>query len=478
MFFLLSPSTSKIDHSPYKKYNEHWKDPSQTNLIWLGLLFAILNINMLAYHQHSTHHHPYQGRAEPLFHLYRTRTAQCLLSGDMAKCLPYTIEALRLNATAELNRRDDNRRGLWLTTGVLLRAAINMGYHRDPSSLSLLQAEYRRRTWLAVVSMDNMASFMGGFPPSADCYGADTAEPRNLHEWELTADAKEEELLLLPPSRPLTEQTAVTYLIVKGRLSAALRCVTELQQRSGRRPAAAVYDRVVDVDGMLYEAYANFPPQMKVEEEGTTTTMTQIKPTAAWRNMSLFCMYHMGMLTLHRRFVTVGITTTTTTDGCRLSRERCVVSALALLAFQKRAFEKPELHARAQMREVLALAAMVLCLELEVRRKKVVPSTSSVVVDDKTILQALRDSCECWAKVAETLEDARRVHRLLVGMVESGGGAGKEQPVSSHTMSPPQVLPDDGGFLGAEGFSLVAEDDMMDFNWVRSVMFSCFPPSV
>lgn len=72
----------------------------------------------------------------------------------MAKCLPYTVETLRFNATAELNRGDDNRRGLWIISAVVVRAAINMGYHRDPSALvpgiSPLQAEYRRRAWLSV----------------------------------------------------------------------------------------------------------------------------------------------------------------------------------------------------------------------------------------------------------------------------------------------------------------------------------------
>jgi len=33
----------------------------------------------------------------------------------------------RYNETAELNRKDDNSRGLWMMTGGTVRAAINMG---------------------------------------------------------------------------------------------------------------------------------------------------------------------------------------------------------------------------------------------------------------------------------------------------------------------------------------------------------------
>jgi len=44
----------------------------------------------------------YEGRSEALFQLYRMRTAQCLQSGDISKCFPYTVETLRFNATQEV----------------------------------------------------------------------------------------------------------------------------------------------------------------------------------------------------------------------------------------------------------------------------------------------------------------------------------------------------------------------------------------
>jgi hypothetical protein len=71
------------------------------------LLFSILGITMLSYHQFDEPPE-YEGISESLFQLYRQRTAQCLIIGDIAKCLPYTLETLRLNASAELNRKDDN----------------------------------------------------------------------------------------------------------------------------------------------------------------------------------------------------------------------------------------------------------------------------------------------------------------------------------------------------------------------------------
>ena len=210
---------------------------------------------MLAFYQHGEPSE-YQGLSESLFQLYRMRTAQCLLSGDISKCLPYTVETLRFNATAELNRKDDNRRGLWIMTGVLVRTAVNMGYHLEPSNsqgISMLQAEYRRRTWLSVISMDDMASFLGGFPRMGSAIHSDTKEPRNLHDWELS-----EQTINAPSSRPLSEPTPVTYLIVKGRLFRALGRVAEINNA----PGLVSYETVLEVDNAVQDAY-RIPAHMR-----------------------------------------------------------------------------------------------------------------------------------------------------------------------------------------------------------------------
>ncbi|KAH8202702.1 hypothetical protein TruAng_003188 [Truncatella angustata] len=261
-----------------REYNEHWKDPSKTSPIWLGLLFSILGITMLAYHQYGEPPE-FEGISESLFQLYRMRTSQCLLSGDIAKCLPYTVETLRFNATAELNRKDDNRRGLWIMTGVVVRTAVNMGYHRDPShspDISALQAEYRRRIWLSVISMDDMASFLGGFPRTMSAIYSNTMEPRNLHDWELFEDTT-----IIPPSHPLTEPTSTTYLIVKGRLFHALGRIADFNST----PNAGSYETMLEIDHVVYEAYQNFPSHMKVADIGDTSN--PVGGLASFSNLSL-----------------------------------------------------------------------------------------------------------------------------------------------------------------------------------------------
>ncbi|KAF7594141.1 hypothetical protein BBP40_009990 [Aspergillus hancockii] len=383
-----------ILHEPTfrSEYNRHWADPSQTNVIWLGLLFSMLGIVMLSYHQYGEPP-KYEGISESLFHLYRLRTAQCLMMGDIAKCLPYTIETLRFNATAELNRKDDSSRGLWIMTGVVIRAAINMGYHREllPSaSVSVLQAEYRRRVWLSVICMDNMASFMGGFPRMLPATYADMIEPRNLHDYELSDGTT-----VLPLSRPLSELTPVTYLIVKSRLFRALGRVTDLSCN----PIPTSYDIVLQVDKSLYEASQGIPTHMQV-----------YGGIRGFSNLSLQSMYHHGMCVLHRRF----IARSRSDPRYNRSRSRCISSALALINLQH--ILEPTWYSLSLTRKMLILAAMLLFLELEHRRQDRDIETSS---DSRSLLQALEKSCALWGNAISSCDEAKNIAHMLTCMLSS-----------------------------------------------------------
>ncbi|KAK0641734.1 fungal-specific transcription factor domain-containing protein [Cercophora newfieldiana] len=413
-----------ILHKPtfMKEYEHHWNDPSQTSLIWLALLFSILGVTMLAYHQHGETPE-YTGLSESLFQLYRTRTAQCLLGGDIAKCLPYTVEALRLNATAELNRKDDNRRGLWIMTGVIIRAAINMGYHRDPAhspSISVFQAEYRRRVWLSVISMDDMASLLGGFPRMTASIYSDAVECRNLHDWELVEGMTE-----LPPSRPLNEVTAATYLIAKSRLFRALGCVQDLNSN----PTLHSPQMVLEIDRGVQQAYDSFPEHMKVtlsdvHRGSSNNTSNDIARTkSAFSNTSLFTLYHLGIILLHRRFLSISRASDPESPQVSISQKRCLSSALSLLSLQK-SF-RPEFYESSFTRQLLLLAGMVLVLEMGLRDRNHV--TSNRGIETSVLVAALEESVKAWRDVAsqnssqDPDSEVSRACNLLARMVNGIG---------------------------------------------------------
>ncbi|KAH8892610.1 hypothetical protein GQ53DRAFT_685973 [Thozetella sp. PMI_491] len=442
-----------ILHEPtfMREYNEHWKEPAQANLIWLGLLFSILGIVMLSYYQYGEPPE-YEGISESLFHLYRMRTAQCLLSGDMSKCLPYTVETLRFNATAELNRKDDNRRGLWIMTGVIVRAAINMGYHRDPShspNISALQGEYRRRVWVSIISMDDLSSCLGGFPRMMSAMYSDTQEPRNLHDWELSEETK-----VLPPSRPLSENTNVTYLIAKGRLTRALGRMADFMCA----PSLCSYKTVLEIDQAVYDAYHNFPEHLRLP-----TARINPNPdlgSSSFANLSLFGIYHRSMCTLHRQF----LARDRGDDRFKHSRDRCISSAMSLVGFQK--LLEPAFYKLWQTRQMLCLAGMVLLLELELRRQA---PDLLVSPDSDVLLEALENSCAIWESVAEVSDEVGRTHQVLAGMLaDFKADAGiRTEPLQilSPEAQPGLPAPSLGSDTANGSWWYDKQFSNMDFNW-------------
>ncbi|KAK5655827.1 hypothetical protein OQA88_5365 [Cercophora sp. LCS_1] len=389
------------------EYNAHLQSPNETNLIWLALLFSILGIVMLEYHQHGSPA-SYKDTCEALFHLYRTRTAQCLLAGDIAKCQPYTLEALRLNATAELNRKDDNRRGLWIMTGVIMRVGVNMGYHFDPGdspSISPFVAEYRRRVWLSVVSMDDMASLLTGFPRAANSLHATTREPRNVHDWELVPG-----LTVLPASRSMEDTTSVTYMIAKGRLSRALGRVTDFNNDPRRN-----YDTLVDIDAALVKTYDELPGSLKIspKDMGTMTMGNEMT------KLTLTVMYHQGVCILHRPYMARDRDSGKDRKGrYRLSRDRCISSGMTLLQLQGLFKAQPAVYKMAQARQLVMLAGMVLVLELEVRKNlNGDEDTMTGDVTDDALMAALEKSCECWREVQGVCDEASKAAKLMFRML-------------------------------------------------------------
>ncbi len=410
---------------------------------------------MLAYRQFGEPPE-YEGISESLLQLYRLRTAQCLIIGDIAKCLPYTLETLRFNATAELNRKDDNSRGLWIMTGVIVRVAVNMGYHRDPAqspSIPTLQAEYRRRVWLSVVTMDDMASLRVGFGRSISAISSDTLEPRNVHDWEMS-----DEMTDLPTSRPFAEATPVTYMIVKGRLFRVLGRITEFNNSL----CPISYDTVRDIDTSLHEAHQTIPLHMKIP--GGMSDPNSLRKPSDLSNFQMEVMYHYGMLTLHRKFIAKA----RLDPQYEVSRDRCISSALTLLDHQY--LLDSSWYKIAQTRQVLSLASLVLLLELEHRRTG--SHANMMSTDSQHLLQALESSVALWGNAKSSCDEASRLYHILARMVSSCQNGISQH--SSQTQAPEPRIEGpglsqslrqaDGNFCLQNDISMMSDEN--DIDWV------------
>ena len=109
--------------------------------------------------------------------------------------------------------------------GIFIRLAMRLGYHRDSarhSSISPFEGEMRRRIWAIIYQLDILASFQLGLPSMIPDEYCDTHAPKNLDYSDFGPDTT-----VLPPSRPLSDNTAITYTIVKSKVMGVFKRIVD-----------------------------------------------------------------------------------------------------------------------------------------------------------------------------------------------------------------------------------------------------------
>lgn len=249
---------------------------------------------------------------------------------------------------------------------------------------------------------------------TVDC---DTAQPLNVYDWELTKDMTD-----LPPSRPLSQETPIAYLLSKGRILGALRGILDFQSSLG----SDSYDSVLKLEEELSLAHLQVPPHLQLTN---SIKSANDHPSIISRGVQLEYLYHQGMCLLHRKF----FAQSRFDSSFSRSREQCIESAEALLSLQDM------LHREAKTRGPITtshwfriplashdfiLAAMMLCLELR-RTREETPHAEKISwtgdTRQKNMLQSLETSCNIWKEAQMSSLEAWKVHRVLSSMLDTFG---------------------------------------------------------
>ncbi|TVY38561.1 Pyrrolocin cluster transcription factor [Lachnellula occidentalis] len=448
-----------------QQYEDFCVNPTQGKVMWLGLLFSILTLVMLSYHILLDEPPEYEGVSESLFELYRLRTAQCLMLGDITKCAPFTIETLIFNSMAEQATRHDSGASVWLMFGVINRVALQMGYQRDPSQykeISVFQGEMRRRIWFFIIRIDSLTSFQAGLPSMIGSLKYDTLEPRSLHNSEVYEGMTE-----LPPSRPKGEQTPVAYMLAKGTI---VRVVGEIGDLLNSLDTYS-YDDVLKLDAELIRCHAELPPYLQF---GSLSDRKVNESYIYNGTVQLELLYHQGICVLHRKFLSKGAFD----KKYERSRLQCVQSALALLSLQRALYSDATLsdgrlrftrhwYRFTYTSETFILAAMILCLDLKHRKVEASLRNNNFDSDKlETILTALHGSREIWGHAKgltiESAADAWKVHRVLTCML----GNSEKWTTDSRLPEGLDPVPQAAGGLFPDGAIDTMElvDDPFDMN--------------
>lgn len=328
--------------------------------VWLGQIFAILCLAMHSYHRMGDEPVEYRGRAKLLAASYRNLTWQCLLLADFTKPFNQMIETLVLHMHGESVRSRDADVGVWVLVGMIVRLAMRMGYHRDPKyypNITPFQGEIRRRVWTFIQQSDLLFSFQFGLPSMIKIGDCDVETPRNLFDDEIDEDIK-----VLPPSRPPTAATPVSFMIAKALITSAFAKVIEHLPSS----STCTYDEILALDQNLREARAEFPPHLRLR----SIEESSIDPGAiVMQRFSLSILYHKGQCVLHRKF----LARARENNRYAHSRRTCVDSSMDLLRHQEtlhyESLPGRRLHGMKVFMSSLTahdflLAAMIVCLDL------------------------------------------------------------------------------------------------------------------
>ncbi|KAK4448669.1 hypothetical protein QBC34DRAFT_380898 [Podospora aff. communis PSN243] len=151
---------------------------------------------------------------------------------------------------------------VWPSTGSLVRIAMHMGLHRDPSRLqpsaTLFAAEMRRRLWNTILELTLQSSLDAGGAPLISLADFDTLPPSNYSDADLSL------VLDKPPSPfPLTDLTETTASIAfRKTLLARLSIVRHLNGLSSTSTSPP-YQTTISLDSDLRSSYLSLSQTLR-----------------------------------------------------------------------------------------------------------------------------------------------------------------------------------------------------------------------
>ncbi|MCJ1268380.1 hypothetical protein MMC22_008268 [Lobaria immixta] len=410
-----------VIHSPtfLKEYEQFWENPLATPVMWLGLLFSMIclatQFQQLSADEPGGTHQPFQSSQHPqhLLQLYREKIVQCLVLGKYIKSVPYTIETLLLYFTIEHFQCKDTEIGTWILLGIIVRIAMRMGYHRDPSHsprISPFHGEMRRRAWAMIVQLDLITSSQIGLPRMIQESQSDTAEPRNLVD-----DDFDEDMIELPAPRPDTDMTPILYFVSRKKLLSVFGNISDLATSA----QASSYSEVMRLDGILNEARLAIPPGLQMRPMAKSIID---HPDIVMRRIHLDLIFHKAQCVLHRKY----LISARSNSQHAYSRKSCIEAALQIL--QHQSMLNQEMQPGGQLyrdrwkvsslvNHDFFLAATILCLDLDPDLAARSSSQINGEAGDKRrgddVTHALHESYKIWLKSSKSSREAQKAAEAL-----------------------------------------------------------------
>lgn len=398
--------------------------------MWLALLYGIICVASYFRAQSPTYLDQVQ---EPE---YLEELTQCIILAGFGRGGPYAIEALMHYTLIEILRRPDTATGNWLLMGAVLRLALRMGYHRDPSTLkgiTTFQGEMRRRCWMLLYTADIVLSIEMGIPRMIKDGQWDTKSHLSVRDSDFDEDTDHLSRHDTLEKVPVVNYESLKFAMMKilGKISDLTMTITE-DQNSCSNPVVPV------LDGLLRQTFESFP------EEYRFTDITHSHSRSlqhVLQQLSLSICLQKGLILLHRWHVLNNkawafpytSSVDTETDDYRnivASVRTCVGAAVQMLEIQHTyaglhldgAFGKVPFEWASTRSHDFLLATSVLCTclyNLIVSLDTVEEVNALIENDDqlRAVRAALTRSCEIWGTVSASSAAARRAAEVVTALI-------------------------------------------------------------
>lgn len=380
--------------------------------MWVGLLFSVMSMSAYLQQQNNEALGFTAVDSNNMMETYRNLTIQCLVAGDYLRPSRYTIETLFLHYALEQNVSLDTYIGNWILIGVIVRIAFRMGLHRDPShwpNIRPLQAELRRRVWLALYQMDFFTSTQVGLPRIIKDAQCDTRPPLSLLDTDIGLEHDD-----YPPERPSTEPTPLSHLIHRYSIIRVAAEIYDLNEVASPSPVTTSL-----LSAKIDKAVASMPTWLRHKPLESSIADN---PLTILNRINLDILIQKATYLLHR-WSFMKVPPTREEEGTK-SNELCIKAALTILDHQRRINEeiKPGgLMFAIRWRVIHALnheflqATMMLCFALSRLNDGdgSITTNSYAMQRRKDIIDALIVSKGIWEEIADRSVEAQRAAKTI-----------------------------------------------------------------
>lgn len=351
-----------------------------------------------------------RGEVREIVQLYRTCCVQSLWLSNFTKPGPHTIETLIIHMEGEFIWNKANPVQFYLLAGNTVRLALRMGLHRDPSkvrsNITAFQGEMRRRIWNQLIQAELLSTFHIELPGMCSTIDSDTLSPRNLRDTDF-----DETSTFLPPSRPDTELTPISYAIWKGILCKISGKISTLANRL----ELPNYSEVMELDRQLHEAYAKVPPHFL---QSTSALSVTDPPDSIIKRLSIALIFEKSRCMLHRRYLTQP------RGEFDYSKSSAIDTSMKVLRLQSLVHEaflpggplcRDRWFLSALSMHDFLVAGMILYLSLIQSLDKRFSASSHPLLDAQRqkIIELLKRSYEIWSQTDNMSAEMKRASRLV-----------------------------------------------------------------